>query len=212
MREYDTIRSISKTLNSNSAYNRTLAGFSKSDDVDTNSVIAALDKSNGLLYRARILSIDCVDLDDTSDSKLYTVFFIDYGHTAQCELSGLRCILSHELQNLPPRCFECRLAEVQPAIIQSETNDWSPDANHLFHERIKEADYHVTAEVCHARIYPFDLLGQALCHGHFNVSLFGARSDRLCVSFVPMANNDSRDTAHRIDANEANSFITCKRS
>lgn len=148
-REDEQIRNISKILNSGQSYGRTLVEFDETDDIDTNGVIAAREKRSGTFFRARILGSE---FDEISDSLVYTVFYIDYGHTGQCKLAELRRLLKNDLQNLPPRCFECRLAELQPAITQSETNDWSQDANDLFHDLIDEADGRVTAEVSHAKL------------------------------------------------------------
>lgn len=133
-------------MNSGHSYSRTLAEFDEIDDIDTNVMIAARDKRNGTYFRARILG---ADFDEESDSLLYSVFYIDYGHTGLCKLEEMRRLLNDEMQKLPPRCFECRLAELQPAIVHSETNDWSQEANDTFRELIDEADQSVTAMVRH---------------------------------------------------------------
>lgn len=148
-REDEQIGKIFKMLNSGQSYSRTLAEFDETDDIDPNGVIAAREKRNGSFFRARILGSE---YDEVSDSLVYTVFYIDHGHNGQCKLEEMRRLLNNDLQNLPPRCFECRLAELQPAITQSETNDWSQDANDLFHDLIDEADGRVTAEVSRAQL------------------------------------------------------------
>lgn len=138
-------------MNSVQSYGRTLVEFVDSEDIDTNVVIAARDKRNGTFFRARILGSD---FDEATESSLFTVFYIDYGHTGVCKLEELRRLVNQEMQNLSPRCFECRLAEIQPTIIRSETNDWSPEANDIFRSHIDRADGKVTAEVSSIIMHP----------------------------------------------------------
>lgn len=153
-----------------------LAEFDDTDDIETNGVIAARDKRNGTYYRARILG---ADFDEATDSLLYSVFYIDYGHTGLCKLTEMRRLLNYEMQNLPPRCFECRLAEVQPAIIQSETNDWSQEANDKFRDMIDDADQRVTAEVSHIIMHSV--------FTHSTAYVFTARKRCLSTSFEAIA-------------------------
>lgn len=133
-------------LNAGHGHRRPFAEFDDPDEIDTNGVIAAHDKRKGTYLRARILS---TDFDEATESLLYFVSFIDYGYTGFCKSNELFRLLDSEIQNLPPRCFECRLAEVQPAIIRSETHDWSPEANDTFRQLIDDTDGRVTAEVSH---------------------------------------------------------------
>lgn len=109
-------------------------------------MIAAHDKQKDIYLRARVLS---ADFDEATESSLYFVTFIDYGYTGLCEPNELFRLLDSEIQNIPPRCFECRLAEVQPAVIKSETHDWSQEANDIFRQSIDDTDGRVTAEVSH---------------------------------------------------------------
>lgn len=143
-REDEKIRNIFKALNSGLSYGRVLVEIDENDDIEANGLFAARDKSNGLYYRARIVG---TDFDESSESLIYSVVYIDYGHTGVCKREEMRRLLDHDLKNLPPRCFECRLAEVHPAIIHSETNDWSQEANETFRELIEDADSRASAEV-----------------------------------------------------------------
>lgn len=143
-REDEKIRNILKALNSGLSYGRVLIEIDELDDIETNGLFAARDKSNGLYLRARVVG---TDFDESSESLIYSVVFIDYGHTGVCKREEMRRLLDHDLKNLPPRCFECHLAEIQPAIIQSETNDWSQEANETFRELIEDADHRASAEV-----------------------------------------------------------------
>lgn len=128
-----------------------LIEFGDSEEIDTNVVIAAREKRNGMFFRARIFGSD---FDEATESTLFTVFYIDYGHMGVCKLEELRRLVNQELQNLPPRCFECRLAEIQPTVIRSETNDWSPEANDIFRNLIDGANRKVTAEVSPIIMHP----------------------------------------------------------
>lgn len=133
-------------MNTGHSRSRPFTEFDDPEEIDTNGVIAALDKRKGTYLRARVLSNN---FDEATISTLYSVFYIDYGYTGLCEWNELFRLSDSEIRNLPPRCFECRLAEVQPAIIQSETHDWSPEANDTFRQLIDDTDGRVTAEVSH---------------------------------------------------------------
>lgn len=76
-------------------------------------IIAARNKNDDRLYRGRLISWD---YDAFTKSYKATVCFIDYGHTQQCDLRDLYTFtMETEESTLPPRCFQCRLAEVQPS-------------------------------------------------------------------------------------------------
>ncbi|EDW81074.1 uncharacterized protein Dwil_GK11214 [Drosophila willistoni] len=64
----------------------------------------------------------------------FRVRFIDYGDIAVVPMDQLRFMsnqLKREYDDLPPRCFECRLALVQPAALTSNYNRWPIKANEM---------------------------------------------------------------------------------
>lgn len=142
------MRRIRNELTSNS--NRVLAEITETGGVEVSDVIAARDQRSGNFMRARILAVES---DANTDSTSYHIFFIDYGHTRTCKLTDIRQLMNPDLQNLATQCFECRLAEIQPNLMQSETNDWSQMANEKFRSMIDDADQEVVAEVCLFHFY-----------------------------------------------------------
>lgn len=58
---------------------------------------------------------------------VYQVLFIDLGVRDEIEFSDLRRFrgVSAQFIDIPPRVFECRLAEISPSSIKSEKNIWT---------------------------------------------------------------------------------------
>lgn len=106
-------------------------------------VVAAKNSKDGKFYRARLINMG---VDNNVD--LFTVFFMDIGTTEICKLEDLRQFRDRVPQatNLP-RCFECRLAQIEPSQICSKTGMWSETGNKLFADAIKRTNGNVTAEV-----------------------------------------------------------------
>ncbi|EDV94932.1 probable ATP-dependent RNA helicase spindle-E [Drosophila grimshawi] len=64
----------------------------------------------------------------------FLVRFIDYGDWALLAMDQLRLMrheLRRDLEELPPRMFECRLALVQPSSVTSYSNRWPQKANEM---------------------------------------------------------------------------------
>lgn len=61
---------------------------------------------------------------------------MDFGNTEKCKLSDVRRFrgVSVGFMAIPPRCFECSLAQVQPSIINAPDGLWPIKANTLFRE------------------------------------------------------------------------------
>lgn len=95
---------------------------------------------DGTLYRARLVALD-------EDMKSATVSLIDIGRTLKCLPSHVYMFKQdNELSSLPPRCFQCRLAEIQPSTANiSGGYMWDSDAIELF--KFFADDCEVKAEV-----------------------------------------------------------------
>lgn len=90
-------------------------------------LIVALSVCSGFKYqRAKIVAV-------TDQEPRYKVKLIDFGEVIDCsetqlfEYSGT----SRKFIELPPRCFECSLAEVQPSQLRYVDGLWSNAANDL---------------------------------------------------------------------------------
>lgn len=71
----------------------------------------------------------------------FQIFLMDYGKTISCDFDKLyRFDKEAEQLRMPPRCFECCLAEVQPSTINFSANDWQSEANALLHKAADEQD------------------------------------------------------------------------
>lgn len=107
--------------------------------ISRDQIIVARD-SNDTFYRARLVALD-------DDNKSAIVCLIDIGRT-------LKCLPSHvytfkrdsELSSLPPRCFQAKLAEIQPSTANiSGGYMWDKEAIELF--KLFALDCEVRAEV-----------------------------------------------------------------
>lgn len=79
------------------------------------SIIVARDHIDGNLYRARLIGWD---YDPKSRIFKGTVRFLDSGRSQKVQMSDLFTFkrdIDVEQSQMPSRCFECRLAEIQPS-------------------------------------------------------------------------------------------------
>lgn len=108
-------------------------------EIPHDQILAARD-TDGKFHRARL-----IDLDD--DFKFATVCFIDFGRTAKCQLPDLYTFTCEsELSQLPPRCFQAKLAEIQPSTVNiSGGHMWDAAAVELF--KSNTLDREITAKV-----------------------------------------------------------------
>lgn len=108
-------------------------------------IIVARDRNDNKLYRARLVTWDYDQF--TNEYKTATICFIDYGHTQKCDTVDLFVFTrANEMATMPPRCFQCRLAEIQPSTANiSGGNMWDHDAINLFKRFVFDCD--VKAEV-----------------------------------------------------------------
>lgn len=77
------------------------------------SIIVARDHNDDKLYRARLIGWD-YDIN----SKMFrgSVRFMDSGRSQKVTMSDLFLFQQDiEQSKMPERCFECRLAEIQPS-------------------------------------------------------------------------------------------------
>lgn len=77
------------------------------------SIIVALDHSDGKMYRARLIGWDY-----NPRTRIFkgTVRFLDSGRSQKVQMCDLFLFKADiEQSQMPPRCFECRLAEIQPS-------------------------------------------------------------------------------------------------
>lgn len=79
---------------------------------------------------------------------IHQIRFLDYGFIRDdCKLETLRLVESDsEFMDLPPRCFECSLAQLQPSVLMSPSGTWDSDAVKWF--RNVAANRHLSIEVC----------------------------------------------------------------
>lgn len=100
---------------------------------------AVNDQTRENIYRGKILS----ELQGSDGSMVYKLLRIDEGDEISAPFESLRSIDSLTIPaklldmhrdeyisviDIPPRVFECSLAEVQPSYIQSSAGKWTPDA------------------------------------------------------------------------------------
>lgn len=82
-------------------------------DLNRTMIIAVRDQIDNKLRRARLNEFNC---DSISMKFKGIASFIDTGRTQKCELKDIYLFTRPvEQSQMPPRCFPCRLAEVQPS-------------------------------------------------------------------------------------------------
>lgn len=109
--EKETVESYDKILNEPDC--SIIEPYSVDEPIDKKTIIVARNKTNGRLCRARILaSTKC------SSRLTYKIIFIDIGQTQDCSVDDLfNFNVKVSASQLPPRCFECCLAEIQPSTV-----------------------------------------------------------------------------------------------
>lgn len=107
-------------------------------------------------YRAKVLHIN----PSWQEPKVYRLFLIDFGITDYFEFDYLRNpqMIALDFMKLPPRCFECSLAELQPSTINCPDGKWPSEAIKCFEEFIGDGEieaeiYSVTNDVVHVFIH-----------------------------------------------------------
>lgn len=107
-------------------------------------IIVARNHSDNKLHRARLTEFEC---DSHTMMFKGTVRFIDIGQTQKCQLKDIYLFAQPvEQSKMPPRCFKCRLAEIQPSTSNiSGGFMWDLEAIDLFN--IHTANIVVIAEV-----------------------------------------------------------------
>lgn len=110
------------------------------------TIYVARDYSDNQFYRARLISYNYT----TETAFKGTVCFIDTGRTQKCELADIYKFTKRgetlEQAMMPPRCFACRLAEIQPSTSNiSGGYLWDRGAIELFNRYTKQ--WEVTAKV-----------------------------------------------------------------
>lgn len=101
--------------------------FEDPTEIRNGQILAA--RFDGDYHRAKII---CSTKSETG--VLYKCNFIDFGYDRMIEFDKLRRFrgVSAQFSDIPPRVFECRLAEVQPTSLNSERCTWTTEANRFF--------------------------------------------------------------------------------
>lgn len=119
--------------------NAELEPFASWDEVTVGSVVAA--RYCGEYHRAKV-----IDVLRSANRYSYRVRIMDFGMFAEVHFGDLRQLLgvAAKYVELPPRVFECRLAEVQPSSMASDKGVWTTESVSAFGELIKG----MTTDVC----------------------------------------------------------------
>lgn len=114
-----------------------------SDKIDKRLLLVVRDRKSDRLLRAQVCKVD----RSRPQKPKFTVMFIDFGHKQECSLDELYTLkLKDDELQMPPRCFECRLAEIEPSTLnRTAGNYWDYDAVELF--KTKMRDVKVVAKV-----------------------------------------------------------------
>lgn len=64
----------------------------------------------------------------------FKVRFIDFGNTKICRLDQLKRFrgVSSKYLSIPPYCFQCSLAFIQPSQVNMPNGVWTDDSKHIF--------------------------------------------------------------------------------
>lgn len=111
-------------------------------------LVVVRDKNDGLFHRARIIASEHDEY--SKEFKHGTVCFIDYGHTQKCEPKDLYVFLVNDgMATMPARCFQCRLAEIQPSTVNlSGGNMWDQRAIEQFKQCLWNHRLTIEVSVC----------------------------------------------------------------
>lgn len=111
--------------------------FNQDDEIIKNRNIVARDKKDGnRLHRARIIDYK---LNARSRKRVFLVNFIDFGHSQECSVEDLFVFTKNdEAYKMPPRCFQCCLAEIKPSTVNQTCGySWDTTAKEEFEEFAK---------------------------------------------------------------------------
>ncbi|XP_055295310.1 probable ATP-dependent RNA helicase spindle-E [Sitodiplosis mosellana] len=141
--ELQRIEHFNRELNERS--NQNIEACSDFFGITHDQIIVARDYDDNMLHRARFITWDYDAF--TNEFKQATVCFIDYGHTQKCDTKDLYVFTrATEMATMPPRCFQCRLAEIQPSTINlSGGYMWDHRAIQQFKQLLLECE--VKAEI-----------------------------------------------------------------
>lgn len=115
----------------------------RDEKIDKRTIIVARNENDGRFYRARVLGRNADEFREE-----FSIIFIDFGHKQKCSIDDLfNFSMKIEASQLPPRCFECCLAEIQPSTMNATGgNSWDFEAIELFKSQTRGEL--VTAKVC----------------------------------------------------------------
>lgn len=121
--------------------------FANPSEVKKGQMLAA--QFEGDYHRAKIINSN---ISPETGSESYQCHFVDFGFDKEVPFEKLRRFrgVSVQYATIPPRVFECRLAEVQPSSLSSERSIWTKKAKEYFEELVNGVE--VLAEV-NAEIY-----------------------------------------------------------
>lgn len=141
LNEKERVKEYSKILN-----DPQFAQYYQSVDsgkIDKRLILVVRDRKSDRLFRAQVCNVDRSRLREPK----FTIMFIDFGHKQECSLHELYTLkLKDDELQLPPRCFECRLAEIEPSTLnRTAGNYWDCDAIGLF--KAQMMDVKVVAKV-----------------------------------------------------------------
>lgn len=76
------------------------------------------------------------------------VKFIDYGFIKDIASSSIRCVPkdNFEFLDLPPKCFQCKLANIKPSTMTTDEN-WDGDAKILFKNMTDECELAIEVQI-----------------------------------------------------------------
>lgn len=128
--EQSFIRQIFDELNIGSAA-ATLRPFAQPQDVRRGAAVVVT--VDGARHRGRITHVQHAQ----DATWLYQVRLLDFGSVQECRFADLLRYgpvgsASAQYADVPPRAFECRLAEVQPSQLTAEKGLWTADAVQAF--------------------------------------------------------------------------------
>lgn len=130
------------------------------DDLPLNrtTIYVARNHSDDKFYRARLVKYD---FNSQNKLKAIVVRFIDTGCTQKCELADIFVFTKQgetlDQASMPPRCFPCRLAEIQPSTSNiSGGYYWNRESVEFFKEHTTQRE--VKAEVISTEMKSFLLL------------------------------------------------------
>lgn len=134
---------VGENISGDEKYHRGKILRIKYDSYLVNIILIKSRNNNGFSSLLRILLKIKKQINKSIILYLFNLFFftqvklIDIGRTISCGLNKLfeYCGTLKRFMSLPPRCFVCRLAQMQPTQFYSPNGLWSSDLNKLFKEK-----------------------------------------------------------------------------